>query len=339
MKIVNSNISTEVETTHLFEMKTTSSMSFKNEIIALSNDNNSQEMEMVNENSNNEEDVKTILADIQIRMIKLVLAYFINNEKEDDTCCNCLTSNNEYDTQSENAFSGEENQSIAIRSTYESIKTVEYKKEESFSFSALGQIQTEDKNISIDLNFSYSQSFYEKYTEKINFEEISFLDPLVIQYEGSSESLEFLDKEMSFKFDIDANGVEDDIPYLAQGSGFLALDINKNGLIDDGSELFGPNTNDGFSELSSYDSDNNSWIDENDDIFKDLVIWNINKEGEESLLSLYESNVGAIYLEDSEVGISINKDVKDTLAQVKSTSIFLKEDGTAGLIASLDFVS
>lgn len=339
MKIVNSNISTEVETTHLFEMKTTSSMSFKNEIIALTNDNNSQEMEMVNENSNNEEDIKTVLADIQIRMIKLVLAYFINNEKEDDTCCNCLTSNNEYDTQNENTFSGEENQSIAIRSTYESVKTVEYKKEESFSFSALGQIQTEDKNINIDLNFSYSQSFFEKYTEKINFEEISLLDPLVIKYEGSSESLEFLDKEMSFKFDIDANGVEDDIPYLAQGSGFLALDINKNGLIDDGSELFGPSTNDGFSELSSYDSDNNSWIDENDDIFKDLVIWNINKEGEESLLSLYESNVGAIYLEDSDVGISINKDVKDTLAQVKSTSIFLKEDGTAGLIASLDFVS
>lgn len=339
MKIVNSNISTEVETTHLFEMKTTSSMSFKNEIIALTNDNNSQEMEMVNENSNNEEDIKTVLADIQIRMIKLVLAYFINNEKEDDTCCNCLTSNNEYDTQNENTFSGEENQSIAIRSTYESVKIVEYKKEESFSFSALGQIQTEDKNINIDLNFSYSQSFFEKYTEKINFEEISLLDPLVIKYEGSSESLEFLDKEMSFKFDIDANGVEDDVPYLAQGSGFLALDINKNGLIDDGSELFGPSTNDGFSELSSYDSDNNSWIDENDDIFKDLVIWNINKEGEESLLSLYESNVGAIYLEDSDVGVSINKDVKDTLAQVKSTSIFLKEDGTAGLIASLDFVS
>ena len=49
---------------------------------------------------------------------------------------------------------------------------------------------------------------------------------------------------------------------LGSGSGFLALDKNGNGKIDDGSELFGTKSGDGFADLAEYDSDGNGWIDE-----------------------------------------------------------------------------
>lgn len=55
---------------------------------------------------------------------------------------------------------------------------------------------------------------------------------------------------------------------------FLALDKNKNGKIDDGDELFGnaesPN---GFEALAKYDENHDGYIDENDPIFKQLLLW------------------------------------------------------------------
>ncbi len=37
--------------------------------------------------------------------------------------------------------------------------------------------------------------------------------------------------------------------------------------INDGSELFGTSSGDGFKDLATYDEDENGWIDENDSIF------------------------------------------------------------------------
>ena len=45
--------------------------------------------------------------------------------------------------------------------------------------------------------------------------------------------------DQKFKFDINADGKEDDISFVGKGSGFLALDKNGDGKINDGSELFG----------------------------------------------------------------------------------------------------
>ena len=74
-------------------------------------------------------------------------------------------------------------------------------------------------------------------------------------------------------FDIDADGEEESISYLQGGSGYLALDKNGDGVINDGSELFGTKSGDGFADLAEYDADGNGWIDENDPIFDKLLIW------------------------------------------------------------------
>ena len=54
---------------------------------------------------------------------------------------------------------------------------------------------------------------------------------------------------------------------------FLALDLNGDGRINNGSELFGALSGNGFADLAQYDSDANGWIDENDEIFQRLKVW------------------------------------------------------------------
>ena len=67
-------------------------------------------------------------------------------------------------------------------------------------------------------------------------------------------------------------------------------------MINDGNELFGTKSGDGFKDLAKYDKDRNGWIDEADDIFDDLRIWTKDEQGNDKLLTLKEAGVGAIYL-------------------------------------------
>ena len=118
----------------------------------------------------------------------------------------------------------------------------------------------------------------------------------------------------------------------------MALDKNNNGTIDDGSELFGPSTNDGFSELRTYDADGNGWIDENDTVFDQLSIWERNPDGTSKLMGLGEVGIGAIYLKDVTTLFDLSDDQLELQGKMKTSSIFLKEDGRAGSVHEIDLV-
>ena len=96
------------------------------------------------------------------------------------------------------------------------------------------------------------------------------IDPLVIRTGADTPMLQ----GGQFSFDLDCDGETEDLAGLSDGYAFLALDLNQDGIINDGSELFGPTTGDGFQELADYDEDNNMWIDENDAMFDQFVLWN-----------------------------------------------------------------
>ena len=70
---------------------------------------------------------------------------------------------------------------------------------------------------------------------------------------------------------------------LASGSGYLAFDVNVNGRINDGSELFGACSGDDFAEHARLDKDGNHWLDEQDSGFAGLRIWQRSKSGEDLL--------------------------------------------------------
>lgn len=209
-------------------------------------------------------------------------------------------------------------------------QSYEKHEKESMSFSSKGVVKTGDgRTIDFEYSLNMSRETYEKNESLL--EVGNFHDPLVLNFDG--KGVDFGDKKI--KIDLNLDGQIDEFNFLSRGSGFLALDKNKNGMIDDGSELFGPKTNNGFSELRTFDLDGNSWIDENDDIFDSLSIWTLGEDGEQELIGLKEAGVGAIYLGDVASRYTIKHGDSD-MAKIKSSSIYLKESGEANVIHEVD---
>jgi hypothetical protein len=208
-----------------------------------------------------------------------------------------------------------------------------YTEKESMNFSAQGTILTEDgSEIKFKLNIMTSREYTSYQSIDIKAGD-ALIDPLVINYGAGSASLSGFKTD----FDLNADGTQDTISFLAEGSGFLALDENNDGVINDGSELFGPASGDGFGELAEYDNDQNSWIDENDSIYKELSLWIKDAAGNDQLLALSQVGIGAIYLGNVDSLFSL-KDTDNHLdAQIKETGIFLKENGEAGTVQHVDF--
>jgi VCBS repeat-containing protein len=61
--------------------------------------------------------------------------------------------------------------------------------------------------------------------------------------------------------------------WLSPEDGFLALDRNRNGIIDDRSELFGGSLGDGFALLKALDGNRDGQIDAHDDAYAELKVW------------------------------------------------------------------
>lgn len=211
-------------------------------------------------------------------------------------------------------------------------KETHYQKE-GFQFQASGKI-TNDKGeqISFDASLLMSREKYEELTISLK-EGDALIDPLVIDFTGTGASF----GGMKFEFDLDADGKTEMIHAPSSGTAFLAYDKNGNGIIDDGSELFGPSSGNGFAELAELDADKNGWIDENDPVFSKLKLWEKAADGTDSVSSLLDRGVGAIYTGRVATGFDlISNDAVN--AVVKETGIFLKENGGSGFIQEVDIV-
>jgi hypothetical protein len=157
-------------------------------------------------------------------------------------------------------------------------------------------------------------------------------DPLVLNLQGNACSL----SDGTFAFDLDCDGISEALPLLGPGSGFLALDRNSDGVVTDGDELFGPRTGDGFSELRGFDEDGNGWIDENDAVYGRLFIWTMGQDGGYSLTGLKQKGIGAIYLGNVNTPFDIKGNTNQLEGKVRSTGIFLTDNGIAGTVQQLD---
>lgn len=208
-----------------------------------------------------------------------------------------------------------------------------YTEAEHTAYSSTGIVKTADgREISFNVDVEMSHAFCDRYESCIE-EEIVFKDPLVINLDSNVGSV----TDQKFLFDLDADGTEEEISFAGEGSGFLALDKNGDGKINDGSELFGTQSGDGFGDLAAYDKDGNGWIDESDDVFADLRIWTKDENGNNVLMNLKDANVGAIYLGKASTQYSLRSEGTHELnGAIRSTGIYLKETGEAGTIQHID---
>lgn len=212
-----------------------------------------------------------------------------------------------------------------------------YSEQETTCFDAKGVVRTSDgREIPFNMSVEMSRSFTQETESLINFGKPRLCDPLVINLNGNVTDV----ADQKFYFDLDADGNDESISMLASGNGFLALDKNGDGIINDGSELFGASSGNGFADLAQYDKDGNGWIDEADEIFKDLRVWVKDADGGDKLMSLSEAGVGAIYLGSRDTEFSLN-DLSDnhTNGVIRKTGMFLYENGQSGTIQQLDLAT
>lgn len=209
-----------------------------------------------------------------------------------------------------------------------------YEEYEETSFNAQGLIKCADgREINFDINLNMSRSFMQYYSEEVNYIEPKLADPLVINFDGNIT--EFADQ--TFSFDIDADGVEDQINRLIEGCGFLSLDLDNDGIINNGNELFGAKSGNGFADLALYDTDKDGFIDEDDEIFEKLRIMTVDENGVQHLYSLKEKNVGAISLSNAATKFTFKNGIEnETQAIARKTGFFLFENGTTGLVQQID---
>ncbi len=217
---------------------------------------------------------------------------------------------------------------------------VEYDYSESYTeieathFSTSGTVKTSDgREINFDLQLSMSRQYQEESSVSLRLgDAVRKVDPLVLNFSGVAASL----TDQRFSFDLNADGKDEKIAHLASGSAYLVFDRNKDGKINNGSEMFGPTSGNGFTELAALDDDKNGWIDENDKAFKELQLWQQNGSKNGELSSLAESGVGAIALSHISTPFDLKNQQNELLGQVRTSGIFLQENGKAGTIQQID---
>ncbi|MBE0508687.1 MAG: hypothetical protein IBX50_18545 [Marinospirillum sp.] len=204
--------------------------------------------------------------------------------------------------------------------------------EAEFSYvEAHGQVLTADgQQLDFSVQVGLSREFFT--SQSLSFSAGNLKDPLVIEFGGTAAQL----GSTRFAFDLTLDGQLESLSTLGQGRGFLAWDRNDDGVINDGSELFGAQTGRGFAELTALDDDGNGWIDQGDSRFSQLRVWMPDESGQGQLYALADLGIGAIYLDSIESPFRYTDARNNTLGELRETGIYLREDGQAGLVRQID---
>jgi hypothetical protein len=139
---------------------------------------------------------------------------------------------------------------------------------------------------------------------------LRFIDPLTLDLDGDGIELTALGTAgqagaSTVFFDFDGDGFKERTGWVKADDGMLAIDLNGNGLIDNGGELFGQPVRDGYEVLETYDTFQDGVIDAKDAAFARLRIWReldqdgVTDAGE--LKTLTESGITSISLTRTDV--------------------------------------
>lgn len=164
------------------------------------------------------------------------------------------------------------------------------------------------------------------------------IDPLVIDL--GEPGIELTTVKKGVHFDLDNNGFAELTSWIGTEDGFLVLDRNGNGKIDNGNELFGDQvtlkngekSSSGFEALEEFDENKDGLIDENDSEFANLKVWidsnhnGISESNElKNLSALGIVSIGLNFMEsnvtDAETGTLIARTAVVTFSGAKTTDI------------------
>lgn len=206
---------------------------------------------------------------------------------------------------------------------------------ESVVFSASGSVHTADgETLAFALDMQLSRTTVQRLEINVSTAFRELKDPLVINLNQLAPEL----SSERISFDIDADGHEDLIPTLKHGSGYLALDKNNDGAVNNGSELFGALSGDGFADLQKHDDNQDGRIDNQDQVYKQLKIWVQEGPQNGQLISLEEQGISTLFLANSSTPFELydTSGHETPLGIIRSTGIYLNEQGQAGTLQQID---
>ncbi|MHB0874433.1 MAG: hypothetical protein ACYC5O_00160 [Anaerolineae bacterium] len=212
----------------------------------------------------------------------------------------------------------------------------EYHEVEATNFEAEGWVETEaGEKIAFTVSLQMAREYSAKVEVAIRAGDAARVDPLVINLGNGAAQL----TDVRFDFDLDADGDAESVPFVTQGSGVLVFDRNADGVANDGSELFGPTSGDGFAELAALDGDGNGWIDGADRASTRLRVWTKDARGSDHVQTLAQAGVGAIYLGRAQTQFALRDGANNDLGEVVSTGVYLRENGEAGSVQQVNLTA
>jgi len=113
----------------------------------------------------------------------------------------------------------------------------------------------------------------------------SFITPIVLDLNG--DGIQTTTMQNGVTFDINDDGKADKTAWITNGDGLLVRDINKDGIINNGSELFGSATKlangttaaDGYKAMLAMDTNKDGLLTSMDAQFGELMVW-VDKNGD-----------------------------------------------------------
>ncbi len=161
-------------------------------------------------------------------------------------------------------------------------------------------------------------------------EEVEQGDPLALDLNG--DGLKTTGVANGVNFDLDGDGEQEKMSFVTGGDAFLALDKNKDGVINSGKELFGDFDGDrnGFDALAKYDDNKDNQIDKKDNIFDSLRLLSINNASQQTMQSLTSAGIKSISL-----GYRNSNQALNSYDYIAQTSSFERENGKTGLAGDL----
>lgn len=276
---------------------------------------------------------KSVDGDPKTQLIRSVVEFFLGHELE-------IFDSEELQTSIRNHRESGRTQASSLQqgsAGLEYVRRETYREVEETQFAAEGKVLTSDgREINFKIELAMRREYYEESSQSLRIgNEPKRKDPLVLNFSGTAAQL----TDQRFAFDLNADGRSERINFLASGSGFLVFDRNGDGKVNNGRELFGPETDNGFAELARLDDDGNGWIDENDTAFASLRIWSLDQNGEKQLQTLAAAGVGAIHLGQVATPFEIKDSNNQLQAAIRSTGVFLQENGNTGTIQQIDLTA
>ena len=167
--------------------------------------------------------------------------------------------------------------------------------------------------------------------------------PLVVDLDGDGK-IETVSTDGNVHFDFDSNQKIENSGWIGKNEGFLVRDINGNGQIDNGIEMFGnhtvlqngKNAVNGFEALKDLDSNGNGKFDAEDDAWSQVKVWrDANTNGivdSGELLTLEQAGIESINLK-----YDYQKEADENGNLEIQQGTFNRTDGTTGKVSDVWF--